>query len=314
MNFMKPLPISTSNDMTLAGICTALGLCIMFGSNVIAIKISLHGLGVYFNACIRFVIASVCLFAWAKFTGQSLRVKREHLLPIVIISITFSLQLLLIFTGLSKTTAARSSLFSNLQPFFVLVLAHFFIPGDRINLRKLLGMTLAFMGIVSVFLDNSGLNENFRSGDILVLCGAFVWGCNAVYTKHVIHHFKPIQVALFPMIASIPISLFGSIFWDPQPWKYIDTTIILSLAYQSVVVAAFGYVAWNSLLSRYGAVAVHSFIFVLPIIGVLLGGLILDEPITPKLLLGLVLLVSGLLVIHLKQKKQPPIFPAGRNV
>lgn len=305
---------SRSDDISTAGGFAALFLCMLFGSNAIAVKISMEGLGVYFAATIRFSVAVLLLFIWAKLSKQSLRVKREHLRSIIAISITFSVQLLLIYVGLSKTTASRSSLFTNLQPFFVLFLAHFFIQGDKINLRKIAGISMAFTGIAVVFLEDTGTEESFRLGDSLVLLGAFIWACNAVYTKKVIHHFKPIQLALYPMIASIPISLTGSLLWDPQPVIYIDTTILLSLIYQSLIVATIGYVAWNSLLSRFGAVAVHSFIFVMPITGVWLGGWILNEPISDKLIAGLLLIVSGLLIIHLKRKKQPPVFPLGRNI
>ena len=95
---------------------------------------------------------------------------------------------------------------------------------------------------------------------------------------------------------------------------HVDTKILAALIYQSFVTASFGFVAWISLLQKYGAVALHSFIFIMPIAGVLLGGLVLGEPITPKILLALLLIVSGILVVHFKQKKTVPLFPLGRNV
>jgi drug/metabolite transporter (DMT)-like permease len=58
----------------------------------------------------------------------------------------------------------------------------------------------------------------------------------------------------------------------------------------------------------------HSFIFIMPVAGVLLGGLVLGEPITAKILIALLLIVSGILVVHFKRKKLVPIFSLGRNV
>jgi drug/metabolite transporter (DMT)-like permease len=58
----------------------------------------------------------------------------------------------------------------------------------------------------------------------------------------------------------------------------------------------------------------HSFVFVMPITGVLLGGLILKEPITINIVIAMVLIVSGILMIHYKQKKPMPLYPLGRNV
>jgi drug/metabolite transporter (DMT)-like permease len=72
--------------------------------------------------------------------------------------------------------------------------------------------------------------------------------------------------------------------------------------------------AWNTLLQKYGAVALHSFIFIMPIAGVALGGLMLGEPITLKILIALALIVAGILVVHLKPRKEAPVYPIGKGI
>ena len=310
---MNKLNQSSTDPLSLMSALIAVGLCTMFGSNAIAVKMSFSGLGVYFASVVRFSIAFCCLVIWAKFTNQNLAVKRKYWPSLFIISFSFSIQLLLFYTGLSRSPASRSSIIINLQPFFVLIIAHFFIKDDRISLKKILGISLGFLGNVMIFFDRSSVQERIQSGDFLVLLGAFLWGCNAVYTKKVIHRFKAIQVALYPMAAAIPISAIGSYYFDEQMIYSLNSTIVLSIAYQSVFVATFGYVAWNSLLKRYGAVSLHSFIFIMPVTGVALGGLLLDEPISSQLITGLSLIVIGLLVIHIKRKMDPPVSPMGRN-
>jgi drug/metabolite transporter (DMT)-like permease len=52
----------------------------------------------------------------------------------------------------------------------------------------------------------------------------------------------------------------------------------------------------------------------MPISGVVLGGLILGEPITVNILIALLLIVSGILLVNFRQKRQIPLFPIGRNV
>jgi drug/metabolite transporter (DMT)-like permease len=73
-------------------------------------------------------------------------------------------------------------------------------------------------------------------------------------------------------------------------------------------------VAWNTLLQKYGAVALHSFIFIMPIAGVALGGLVLGEPITAKILIALALIVAGILVVHLKPRKEAPVYPIRKEI
>jgi drug/metabolite transporter (DMT)-like permease len=83
-----------------------------------------------------------------------------------------------------------------------------------------------------------------------------------------------------------------------------DTRVLGALLYQSVVTAAFGFLAWIHLLQHYGTVALHSFVFIMPIAGVALGGMVLKEPITWKILLALAFIVAGILIIHFKPEKR----------
>jgi drug/metabolite transporter (DMT)-like permease len=289
-------------------------ICMLFGANAVAIKISLEGLGVFTTAGIRFGIASAAIFLWARITGRSFEINKEQFIQLVVIAIVFTVQLSLFYLGLSKSNASRGTLLVNFQPFFTLFLAHFFIPGDRITKRKIMGILLGFAGVAFVFLEKKGVTSDFNMGDMLILMAAFLWSCNAVYTKRIISAFKPFQIALFPMIFSVPFFFLEGVLWDHHMIAFIDSKIIGAMVYQSLVTASFGFVVWNSLLQRYGAVALHSFIFIMPITGVLLGGLILGEPITINILIAMLLIVAGILMTHIKQKKPIPSLPIGKNI
>lgn len=289
-------------------------ICMLFGANAVAIKISLEGIGVFTTAGIRFAIASVAIFLWAKITGRSFKINKDQILQLLVISIVFTIQLSLFYLGLSKSNASRGTLLVNFQPFFTLFLAHFFIPGDRITKRKIMGILLGFAGVAFVFLEKKGVTSDFEVGDVMILAAAFLWSCNAVYTKRIISAYKPFQIALFPMIFSVPFFFLEGVLWDHHMITFIDSKIIGAMVYQSLVTASFGFVVWNSLLQRYGAVALHSFIFIMPITGVLLGGLILGEPLTVNILIAMLLIVAGILMTHIKQKKPIPSLPLGKNI
>jgi len=289
-------------------------LCVLFGANAVAIKISLSELGVFTTAGLRFGMASAAIFLWARITGRSFKVKSGQVRQLLIISMVFTVQLSLFYLGLSKSNASRGTLMLNLQPFFTLFLAHYFIPGDRITKRKTLGITLGFAGVVFVFLETKGVTAEFRIGDFIILFAAFLWSCSAVYTKRIIHAFKPFHMVLYPMIFSVPFFFLEGFIWDGAMIAHINAKVFCALLYQGLVTASFCFVAWLTLLQKYGAVALHSFIFFMPISGVMLGGLILGEPITVNILIALLLVVAGILFINFKQKKQIPLFPLGRNV
>jgi drug/metabolite transporter (DMT)-like permease len=291
-------------------------LCILFGANTVAIKISLSGLGVFTTAGIRFSLSALTILAWAIFTRQPIKIKRGQVPQLLFISAIFFIQLSLFYTGLSKTHASRGTLMANVQPFFVLFLAHFFIPGDQISKRKLLGILLGFAGVAFVILDKKGISSELKIGDLIILGAAFTWACNGVYTKKILTGLQPFQVVLYPTLLSGPLFLITGFLSGEVMVDRLDYSIVFSVLYQIFVATTFGFVAWNTMLKKYGAVSLHSFIFLMPVSGVALGGFVLGEPITGNIVVALILIVAGILIVNMTPKK--PAVPAsihpGRNV
>ena len=305
---------NSNEELTFAAGLFAIFLSILFGSNAVAIKITFSGMGVFTTAAIRFGVAAVAIFLWAKFTGQTIALKKGQLHQVLIFSSLFTVQLSLFYLGLSKSNASRGTLLANLLPFFILFLAHFFIAGDRITRQKFFGILLGFTGVVFMFLDEESLSAGFRTGDLIILLAVVIWSCSTVYLKRVIGTFSPFQLVLYSTMFSVPFFFIEALLWDDSMVFHLDVPVIGALLYQSLITASFGFVAWNTMLKKYGAVSLHAFIFIMPIAGVALGGLILGEPITIKILLALVFIVSGILVVHWKTREEPPVYPIRRSI
>ena len=296
-----------------AGVFTVF-LCVIFGSNAVAVKIAFSGLGVFTTASIRFAIAAVAIFSWARLTGRTIALKKGQLHQVIIFSTLFTIQLSFFYLGLSKSNASRGTLLANLVPFFILFLAHFFIPGDRITKRKFFGILLGFTGVVFMFLEKKGLADGYRTGDLLILMAVVIWAASTIYLKRIIDTYSPFQVVLYSTLFSVPFFFLEALLWDPVMVTRLDVPVIGSLLYQSLVSASFGFVAWNTLLQKYGAVSLHAFLFIMPIAGVVLGGVVLGEPITLKILLALVFIVIGILVVHGKSRKEESVYPIRRSI
>lgn len=304
---------TTPNNQDLpfiAAVFTSL-LCIAFGANAVTIKVSLSGLGPFTNIGLRFSLAVLTICFWGKITRRSFRIKNGQHRQLLILSLFFMVEFFLFYHGLNKTNASRGALLINVQPFFLLFLAHFFIPGDRITKKKILGLSLGFVGMLFVFLGKKGVTTDIQTGDFMVLTSAFMWACSMTYRKRIIHTFEPFHIVLYPMIFSTPVFFLAGIIWDDPMVSFMNTKILISLLYQGLITASFGFIAWNYLLQKYSAVSLHSFVFIMPISGVLLGGLILKEPITINLLFALLLIVSGIVVVNLKTKRVITLFYRG---
>ena len=126
---------------------------------------------------------------------------------------------------------------------------------------------------------------------------------------------------LFASIAVIiSLSVLAGYLFGLEAWHFeglmartLSAPIFAAILYQSLAVTAFGFVSWNTLLGRFGASTLHSFVFIMPVAGVLFSGLLLAEPITSRLLAAALLITAGILVIHLRRAPAPARIPVDRG-
>jgi len=277
-------------------------ICVIFGGNTVAIKLCLEGFGVFAFAGFRFLIAAGVIFLWAKATGRSLKLKRKDFKPVFIVTAVFSAQFSFFVLGVSQTSASRAALLVNLQPFCVLILAHFFIAGDRMTLRKFIGMAIGFCGVASIFIFNDDATMDFRSGDVFVLITALLWGCNAVYFKSFIGNRSVFVVTFYHLLFSTPFFFIMSFFFDDAMILTITFKTAVAFFYQAVISAGFGFIVWNAMQKRYKASAVHSFLFIMPVSGVFLSAFFLKEPLSANIMAALFLIAPGILISQYQRK------------
>jgi drug/metabolite transporter (DMT)-like permease len=201
--------------------------------------------------------------------------KKGQLYQVLILGALFAVQLSMFYFGLSKSNASRGTLIVNLLPFWILWRGCFYVRRkERGNGR----------------LPNRGSYYSFSHYHLVLQH-------NLLETNH-----QRLQ-----RISNNPV--FNGFCSARLFFKIVGAVL-----YQSLITATFGFVTWNKLLQKYGAVALHSFIFIMPIAGVALGGLVLGEPITSKLLIALTLIVAGILVVHLKPRKEAPVYPIRKGI
>lgn len=297
------------NQLPLGSALLAIFLCMLFGANPVALKISLTGIGVFTTAALRFSIAAVVLTVWARATGKPLAITRKQLGQMTFLAILFFLQISVFYVGQNKTTASHGVLIGNILPFVVMIMAHYLLPDDRITPRKVIGLILGFFGVFLLFLDSLKMTAEALTGDLLLFFAVLVWGCNAIYVKKIISDYHPVQITIYPMILSTPFYFLAGYFFDGGMIRELSTPVIQGLFYQSIVTASFGFVMWNTLIRKYGATALHSFVFLMPVSGVALGVAILGEPLTSHLLASIVLVATGLVVINWRGKRNKSTTP-----
>ncbi len=286
-----------SRDISLGISLFTVLLCALFGANAVAMKISLSGLGVFTNIFLRFSISSLTILLWARWRGWPIMVaNRRQARQITVVSLIFFCQMSGMYLGQNLTTASHGTLIANLLPFVVMLLAHLFLKDERMQLKKAAGLLLGFSGVLLLFLDTAHAGASSWQGDSIIFLAVLLWGCNVVFIKRIIADFHPVQITVLPMLLNMPLFLAAALIFDKEMISTLSPPVIAALLYQGLVTASFGFIMWNTLIQRYGATALHSFIFIVPISGVTFGVLLLGEPFTMRLA-GAILLVSAALIV-----------------
>jgi drug/metabolite transporter (DMT)-like permease len=281
-------------------------LTLLWGFNYTAIKVSNQGISPVFASALRSVIASLCGVVYCLRKQQKLFHTDIMLFHGMMVGLMFGLEFACIYFGLLLTDASRSVVFVYLSPFVVAVGAHFFLRGDRLTFLKVLGLTLAFMGIVIVFLGRpQTAKPTMLIGDILQITAAFLWGATTLYIKRFMaEKIHPINTFLYQLFFSIPILFAVSLILEPHWISKIDLTIGLSLFYQSVIVAFASFLIWFKLIHDYSVSRLSAFTFFTPIFGVLFGIFFMREELTSSLMIGLPMVCVGIFLVNWKIREQ----------
>jgi drug/metabolite transporter (DMT)-like permease len=288
----------------------AVGMMLMltfsWGFNQVAIKVSTEGYSPIFLTFARSALGAILVFAWCHFRGIRLFEKDGTLLSGVVVGLLFGVEFALIFIGLDLTTAARGTLMINTMPFWVLLGAHFFL-GERMTPVRLGGVVLAFAGVAIVFSDELSLPDaTALRGDLICLVAGMLWGATTIVIKASrLATAKPEKTLLYQLVVSslivIPlIPLGGPVLREPT---LLSTG---SLIFQAVFIVAFTYLLWFWLVRRYPASGLSSFTFLSPVHGVLLGGLLLNEPLSIHIFVALALIAAGLFLVNRPARRTHP--------
>ena len=283
-----------------AAAALAVLLCASWGFNQVAIKLALPEIPPLIQAAFRSTGAALVVVLWARLRGVSLLKSPGTLVPGIIAGALFALAFVLIFRGLLFTAATRASVFIYTAPFFVVIGARWFLPGERFDRMQWVGLLLSFAGIVVAFgVPTPGGDPRELLGDIMLLGAGAAWGATTVVIKGTRLAQAPSEeILLYQLIVSAPVLIVLAFLAGERMHSLPSTIPLGSLLYQTIWVVALTYMAWFALIARYSASRLSVFTFLTPLFGVAAGHFVLGEPLTGGFATAAALVVLGLVLVN----------------
>jgi len=275
-------------------------LCLVWGLNAVFIKYATAGIAPIFCAGLRSLIATLCLLIWM--TCRRIKIFSGHLGDGMIVGFLFGAEFGLLYLAILYTTVSSAWILLYTSPFFHALGAHFLLTGDRLSPTRGGGLILSFVGIFILLSKHLGLPSiQHFAGDLLALGSAVLWALTTVYIKRrLVAAVSPYHTLFYQTLFSIPILFLLSLLFRETPIQTLNGLILLSVAYQSVLVAFASYLGWFFLVHSYPVSRLSSFTFLTPVFATLAGVFLLNEPLTLRVIASLTLVSIGIYIVNRK--------------
>ena len=202
----------------------------------------------------------------------------------------------LIAYGVQKVQSNLAAILMASTPLTAVALAHFFTKNEKINLIKALGVLLGFSGIVFLFSDNILIDENNFFSAFSILFGSCFYVVGGLLTLKISNKKNEnvtASILIWGTLILLPISLFFEEPWNLSP--RLDST--LSLIYLGIFSTGIAWLLRFYILKHNGLVFQAQVAYLIPIFGVILGFLILNEAITSKVIISLIAVIIGIFIV-----------------
>ena len=158
----------------------------------------------------------------------------------------------------------------------------------------MLGVGIAFLGIVVVVYRGFGGSGSSLEGNLFVLPATVCWGSYTVLSLPLLEKYSPLVVAAYTMLfgglAALPFALPGLLSVD---WDAMGVGVWAAVAYSTVLVAAFGFFAWQRGASLLGANKVLVYQYLITFVGVASGMVLLGEGLGVEKIIGGAIILFG---------------------
>ncbi|HZG70799.1 MAG TPA: EamA family transporter [Chondromyces sp.] len=271
-------------------------LCLIWGFNFVIMKL---GNGVFPPgefAALRFLTGSLVLLGVCLMKKIPLPNKADFKWLVLCGLFQTAYFNIAIQLSLNHISAGLTSVLTYSMPLFLSIMAHRWIPGERLTTKKTVGIMI---GIAGLF-----LSMNIHLGGsiwvvFLALSSAISWAIANLLFKLKLKHCDTIQFTTWQMtIGAVGLLVYTLSFEHGESnWGFMPVVYIL---FSGVVASALAFVMWNNILKRTEASKASISLLLVPIVGVISGYIFLDESLSIMTLAGISLVLAGIWIVNSK--------------
>ncbi len=291
------------NDRTNWLLFLALGF--MWGSSYLFIKLAVDDFGTFTLVALRLAVGAALLWVAVRLAGQELpRERRIYGHLVVMATVNIVIPFVLITWAEQSVDSSIAAILTSAVPLFAIVIAPLFLHDEPIRVNGLAGLLIGFVGVVVLTSNELSLTNSDLTGEIALLGAALSYAVGAVYSRRNMRGIPPMIPAVFQVTFALIISgAFALVLerpWEAKP----DLEAIFSILWLGVLGSGLAYLAVFRLFASWGATRTTLVAYLIPVWGIILGFLVLAEPIDGRLLVGTALVIGGMALVNSRYGKR----------
>jgi drug/metabolite transporter (DMT)-like permease len=278
-----------------------IALGFLWGSSYLWIKIGLESLPPMTLIAARLAVGGLFLAAVVAATRQSLpRHGRMygHLLVMAVVNIVLPFTLITI--GEQSIDSALASILNATVPLAVIVIAPAFLPDERITLARVAGLAVGFAGVILLVApDLVNLGDADPTGELLMIGSSLSYAVGNVYARRNVHGLPPLIPALFQVTFAAAIVIPIALLVD-RPFATVtpEPSSIAAVLWLGLLGSGLAYICYFTILRAWGATRTSMVAYLLPVVGIVLGAVVLNDPITANRIGGTALIIAGIALVN----------------
>jgi drug/metabolite transporter (DMT)-like permease len=277
---------------------------VLWGSTFLGIRIAVQLVPPLFAAGVRFFFAGVLLYAVMRFCGRRRPTAREWRSLLLLGSLMFVVTYGAVFWAEQYVPSGFTSVLEATLPLITIALEVFVFRQQPMRWRLLVSIAIGFAGVLLLLLHNAQHVSLLPCAAILL--GATSWSLGAVLTRSLpLPKSKGITAGAEMMFGGTILLLLSAVTGEMHPFPHVSAKAFFALGYLVVAGSLLGFSAFVFLLGRMPATRVASHAYVNPVVAVALGYFFAGELVTPRMLVGTVLIVASVALILIKDKADP---------
>lgn len=290
-------------------VLTYILLCLIWGSTWLAIKIGLSEAPPLTTAALRFAIASGILASIARLRGYHYPGELRKWLSLGYPGLyMYGASYAFVYFAEQYIDSALAAVLFGAYPFFVAILTWMRYRNEKLSLIAWLGMIIGFAGVVLISLDSLQTSGQLFLGVLLAVAGPFVsaWGI-VIHKQHYSGENIVVAVNVQMIFGGIPLVL-GALIFERWTDFNISPESIGSILYLATFGTVVTFLSYYWLLRHLRLTTVSLIAFVTPMVAILIGVIFADEKMTPLIILGTALILSGIFLVV----RKPAVLPERR--